>query len=160
MRRLLLLAGAALAAAGCGGSSTTNVDLTYTRADGSRVVVKGPVNTVCDRGLLTVTVGYRTGTRPKTYWMLAVAAEAKPGRVRVPASFHEDPPARGLILFLYDRADRENELSTNEEEAHGSIDLREFSCADRRIRATVHATLGSEFSDLPEVTADGTIDVS
>jgi len=77
-------------------------------------------------------------------------------RVRVPVGFVWNRP-KGAEIFVYD-ASTKNEASTETEKAHGTVEFSRVSCRKgRRVTVTIHAVLGSEFSDGGNVRVDGSV---
>jgi hypothetical protein len=165
MRRLLVIA---LLAAVAGGPDAAAADLTvestvaFTRPDGSQVPVAQRVRVWCGRWDPDVpvrSVRIRAGARGGPFWQLrAVVADVRRRPVvRFPNDFVWDDPS-GAQLFMLDG---ENELSSSEEEASGTITFQKVRCGRRLdVRFRVDGVLGSEFSDGDELTVRGSFRAS
>jgi hypothetical protein len=161
MRRRLLT-GAALACLAAGVTAPAAAEITvddrlnFTRPDGSPVAFPPKLRVWCGRWeqdvpvrSLHVLVG-----GPHGHWELrAVVADVKRDPVvDLPNFFVSDAP-RGADLFA---TDRQNELSTNEEEASGRIVFSRIRCGRRlAVRFRVDGVLGSEFFDGDEWAVEG-----
>jgi hypothetical protein len=123
--------------------------LTFTRPDGTRAAFPGPVRVWCgpwEPGVPVRTLHVRVGRLGKAFWQLdAVLADVRrTPTVRLPNTFVSSEP-EGARLFAYDPP---NELSTDVEEARGTLVFRRAACgATPRVTVRVRATLGSEFFD-------------
>lgn len=125
--------------------------LTFTRPDGTRLVFGqrfrircGPWEPDVPVRAIHVVAGI---PRSGAFWLLsAVLADVtRPTTVKLPNSFTFSKP-RGALLFAVDRG--ENELSSAEEEASGSIVFERAGCRPKpHVTFRVDATLGSEFFD-------------
>jgi hypothetical protein len=139
--------------------------LTFTRADGTRIVFRGRVRAWCGAWndleptkTLHVAV-MRTDGRgfALPYWhVFAVAARvARGGAIRFPVGITESRP-RGAEVFVGDSRTG-NEASTEEEDARGRITFAPVQCTPGKpVRFTISAVLGSEFSDGNPIRAAGT----
>jgi hypothetical protein len=97
---------------------------------------------------------------PPTYWIVsAVRADVERDPVTtLPNSFVYTKP-RGAAFFALDAEERENELSSADEESEGTIRVE---LAGRGPGDTVRVTfekvvLGSEYSDLSSVSVEGSV---
>jgi hypothetical protein len=173
---LVLLVGAlALVAvgAGCGSEGgrapSGSVDVTFTRADGSNAQFPAEVRAWCgpfdeDNGDVEG-VHLLAGERPRDgspspYWIVdAVRADIKRDpTTSLPNSFVYTRP-RGAALFVFDAKDRENELSSADEESSGTLKVESEGC-DAGDSVTVvfdDVELGSEYHDLPPLSVSGTV---
>ena len=123
------------------------------RAEPARVV--RPLGT----GRAVRALHIRAGARSGPFWQLdAVVADVKRDPVvRFPHSFVFDKPT-GAQLFA---VERENELSSSEEEASGRMTFGAVRCGRRlAVRFRVDAVLGSEFFGGETVTMRGSFRAS
>ena len=156
MRRIALLALVAWPQAAAAELKVANA-VAVTRMDGTAVQVAQNLRVWCgrwDRDVPTRSLHIRAGARLGPFWQLdAVVADVRRHPVvRFPHSFVFDEPA-GAELFA---VDRENELSSAEEEASGRITFGTVRCGRRlAVRFGVNAVLGSEFSGGETVTMRG-----
>jgi hypothetical protein len=142
--------------------------LQVTRGDGSHVefppklqVWCGPVGDLEDGGsgtalhLVGGSLPRDDVENPPSFWTLS----------RTRAGIEEHPelelPERGLggpVLFVYD-GETQNELASHQEEAEGTIAVEGWPGCRKgeRVRIVVDATLGSEFSDMPDAKVEGEI---
>ena len=164
MRPLPLIALLALVAwpeAAAADLKVTNA-VEVTRMDGSAVQVAQKLRVWCGRWEPDVparTLHIRAGARSGPFWELnAVVADVRRHPVvRFPHSFVFDKPT-GAELFA---VDRENELSSAEEEASGRITFGAVRCGRRlAVRFRVDAVLGSEFFGGETVTMRGSFRAS
>jgi hypothetical protein len=154
------LAAALLAGCGSGGEPTVKSvnTLLFKRADGSRIIFRGPVSVTCERAradkppLLRVLVGRRTPEGSQPFWMLEVALDDLK-RMRT-FRFPKDDVAGYAILFAFDAARRQNELSSSDEEARGRLVFSTATC-DEGVDFRVRAHLGSEVFDLTGADVQG-----
>ena len=99
-----------------------------------------------------------TGEYPDSFWILDVV-RADIGRdtgTALPHSFTYTQP-RGLLFFAVDAEDRENELSSAEEESSGTIRVKSGGCEPGdSVTVEFHdVVLGSEYHDLPAMSVSG-----
>ncbi len=133
-----------------------------TRMDGTAVQVAQNLRVWCGRWEPDVAVRalhIRAGARSGPFWQLnAVVADVKRHPVvRFPHSFVFDKPT-GAQLFA---VERENELSSSEEEASGRMTFGAVRCGRRlAVRFRVDAVLGSEFFGGETVTMRGSFRAS
>jgi hypothetical protein len=104
--------------------------------------------------------GERRRDEPTALWILsAVRADVERNPVTtLPNSFVSTEP-QGTGLFAYDAEDRENELSSADEESKGAIRV-EFDGCDPgdTVRAQFEdVVLGSEYFDLPTISVEGVV---
>jgi hypothetical protein len=155
------------AAGGCDGGATA-VDVEFTRADGSLATFPQTVRAWCgpydednsDIEAMHVLAADLPYESPSAYWMVsAVRADVERDPVTIfPNSFVFSEP-RGAGLFAYDTEDRENELSSADEESEGTMRIELEGCEPGD---TAHVTfddvvLGSEYSDLPSMSVEGSV---
>ncbi len=158
------------AAAGCGGGdSGSRADVEFTRANGSVAYLPTTVRAWCgpfdednadDEGV-HVLAGERPGDElPGPYWIVdAVRADIERDPVTsLPNSFSYAKP-RGAALFVFDAEDRENELSSADEESSGTIKVESEGCdaGDSVIVEFDDIELGSEYHDLPPLSVSGEV---
>jgi hypothetical protein len=155
------LAGAAYPAAA--DAITVDNRLAFTRPDGSAVTYPSRVRVWCgpwEPDVPVRAIHVQVGVLGKPpYWRLsAVPGDVTRRRVvRLPHFFVWDEPSEALLFAV----DGENELSSAEEEASGSITFRRARCGRHlRIRFRVDATLGSEFFEGDELRVRGTFAAS
>jgi hypothetical protein len=162
MRRSVL-AGAALvcAAAGLGAPAapagiTVDDRLTFTRPDGSAVAFPSKVRVWCGRWERDVPVRalhVRVGGRHGRWELRAVVADVRRDPVvDLPHFFVWNEPSEADLFAT----DRDNELSTAQEEASGRITFRRVRCGRRlAVRFRMDGVLGSEFFEGDEWTVRG-----
>jgi hypothetical protein len=164
MRRLSLVALLALGAwpdAAAAELKVTNT-VVLERMDGSPAQVAQNLRVWCGRwepDVLRRTLHIRAGARSGPFWQLdAVVADVRRDPVvRFPHAFVFDDPT-GAQLFA---VERENELSSSEEEASGRITFGTVRCGRRlAVRFRVDAVLGSEFFGAETVTMRGSFRAS
>jgi len=132
------------------------------RMDGSPAQVAQNLRVWCGRWEPDVprrAVHIRAGARSGPFWQVdAVIADVRRDPVvRFPHSFVFDKPT-GAQLFA---VERENELSSSEEEASGRITFGKVRCGRRlAVRFRVDAILGSEFAGGETVTMRGSFRAS
>ena len=157
----------AAVAGGCGGGATESVDVEFTRADGSLATFPQTVRTWCgpydDENsdteavhLLAAELPYKS---PAAYWIVsAVRADERDPVTTFPNSFVFSEP-RGAGLFAYDTEDRENELSSADEESKGAIRVELDGCnRGETVRVQFEdLVLGSEYHDLPPMSVEGSV---
>ena len=100
------------------------------------------------------------GESPGPYWIVdAVRADVERDPVTtLPNSFDYAKP-RGAALFVFAAKDRENELSSADEESSGAMKV-EYEGCDAGDTVTVtfdDVELGSEYHDLPPLSVSGTV---
>ena len=157
-----------LVAAACAGDPAEG--LRITRADGSRVAVPGGVRAWCGptQGEATEELTgppglYVLGGRlpgdddedPGSYWYFTRRQTdlERAAELSLPVSSQ-----RETALFVLD-APRDNELSSAQEQASGTIEVEEWGCErGDEVRLSVDATLGSEFFEAPTVRVEGTVE--
>jgi hypothetical protein len=158
--RTALVVVLALAAAHPAAAEAITVDnrIAFTRPDGSAVTYPSRVRVWCgpwEPDVRVRAIHVQVGVPGKLYWRLSAVPRDVTRRpvVRLPHSFVFDEPT-GAQLFA---VDGENELSSAEEEATGSITFRKARCGRHlRIRFRIRATLGSEFFDGAPLQVRGT----
>ena len=157
----------AAASAGCGGdrSTSSTVDVEFTRANGSFADMPTTVRAWCgpfdedngdDEGVHVL-----AGDRPPSpYWIVdAVRADIeRDPTTTFPNSFDYTKP-RGAALFVFDADDRGNELSSADEESSGTIKVEYEGCdtGDSVTVAFDDVELGSEYHDMPPLSVSGTV---
>lgn len=159
---LVLVAGAVA----CGGSSATSGDdaapLVFTRNDGSAIPVPDLV-LVCEQSRSQLdgqVVALRTadmGDDPSESRVMIEVLPGSTGTYRLPfdGSEGKDP-----LLFVLDKPTG-NEASAEQEDASGSVVIREASCEGTpRLDMTVDAVLGSESFEGAKVTVRGDVNLS
>jgi N-acetylneuraminic acid mutarotase len=145
--------------------ASADAGLVFRRADGSRIAFDGRLRAWCgawnDPGspqTLHVAVLRRAGPGfALPHWHVsAVAADvARRAVVRFPVGIHERHP-HGALVFVADTPTG-NEVSTEQEDARGSISFSPVRCAaGSPVRFTISAVLGSEFGDGKPIRAAGT----
>jgi hypothetical protein len=134
----------------CSGDSTTALaptgELVFERADGSRINFSDTRRVYCatfdesDAAPAVHVEGGTPRTRDEAYW--TVVADA-----RIPAGDAVAFPSADAYFFVFDQADRANELSSDTEEATGRIVFHELACEPGgAVDFTVDASLGSELA--------------
>ena len=164
MRRLPLIALLALVAWPEAAAAELKVQnaVEITRMDGTAVQVAQNLRVWCgrwERDVPARSLHIRAGSRSGPFWQLdAVVADIRRDPVvRFPHSFVFDKPT-GAELFA---VERENELSSAEEEASGRITFGAVRCGRRlAVRFRVDAVLGSEFFGGETVTMRGSFRAS
>jgi hypothetical protein len=157
------------AAAGCGGDGGESSDVEFTRADGSTASFPLTPRAWCgpfdednaDVQAVHVLAGQTpTDQSPDSFWILdAVRADIGRGAgTALPHSFNYTEP-RGLLFFAVDAEDRENELSSAEEESSGTIRVESDGCepGDSVTVEFDDVVLGSEYHDLPSMSVSGAV---
>jgi hypothetical protein len=140
------LAAAALRPDAAAAGLTVESTVAFTRPDGSAVPLAQRVHVSCgrwERDVPVRSVRIRAGARGGPLWQLrAVVADVRRRPVvRFPHDFVWDRPS-GAQLFA---VDGENELSSAEEEASGTITFRKVRCGRRLdVRFDIDGVLGSE----------------
>ena len=160
-------------ASGCSGGggddARQSVDVKFTRTDGSLATFPDTVRAWCgpydedNRDIEAVNVLAGEPPRdksPDAYWIVtAVRADIeRDPATTFPDSFVFSEP-RGAGLFAYDVDDRENELSSADEESRGTIRVELAGCEPGdTVRVEFDkVTLGSEYSDLPPISVEGAV---
>ena len=156
-------------AAGCGGDGGASSDIEFTRADGSAADFPATVRAWCgpfdednaDVEAVHVLAGPApTDESPEPFWILdAVRADiGSDDGTALPHSFNYTEP-RGLLFFAVDAEDRENELSSAEEESSGTIRVESDGCepGDSVTVEFDDVVLGSEYHDLPTMSVSGAV---
>lgn len=158
--------------AGCGGGGgapSGSVDVTFTRADGSSAEFPTDVRAWCgpfgednadDEGVHVLAGKQPVDDTPGPYWIVdAVRADIqRDPTTTLPNNFNYTEP-RGAALFVFDKEDRENELSSADEESSGTIKV-EYEGCDTGDSVTVtfaDVELGSELHDLPTMSLSGSV---
>ena len=166
MRTFAVAAAVLLLLLGCGGSDgdgeaatqVTANTLEVRREDGSRIEFPGTVRAWCgslgEFGAPDETLNVLGGERPRDgeraqpFWLISRPPEKIESKPQVTLPEEEGSYA---IMFVLD--DRNNELSSHEEEASGTIEFAEAGCdPGDRVRISIDAVLGSELFGLPNVT--------
>ena len=155
--------------AGGGDAESQSVDVVFTRADGSVATFPETVRAWCgpynDESPDTEAVHVQAGefTRdatPDAYWIVnAVRADVERDPVTtLPNSFVSTEP-QGAGFFAYDVEDRENELSSADEESRGTIRVELDGCEPGdTVRVEFDdVVLGSEYFDLPTMSVEGSV---
>jgi hypothetical protein len=157
--------------AGCsgGGGGGSRNDVAFTRADGSSAQFPAEVRAWCGEfdednvdveGVHLLAADGARGESPGPYWIVdAVRAdiEGDPS-TSLPNSFTYTEP-RDTALFVFDKQDRGNELSSADEESSGTITVDAEGC-DAGESVTVEfddIELGSEYHDLPPLSVSGKV---
>ena len=168
VRRLAVvavLAFTALGAAPSVASMKVRNRLTITQPDGTRVGFGPEIRVWCgpfEPGVPVRSIHVRVGGPPKLErprWELSAVVKdvRRRPKVRWPHSFNFDEPT-GALLFAYDG---HNEVSTAEEEGSGTIRFGRVRCGRRmRVSFRIQGRLGSEFSDFPALTVNGSFTAS
>jgi hypothetical protein len=148
----------AVAAAGCGegdgGDGGSGVEVE--RADGTAIEFGGPLRAWCSDGQLWILNGmFATDDQePDAFWVASAPLEKVRKQPRVEITGEGDVEEDGG-MFVYD-AEKDNELSSAQEEATGSIEFPDVTCErGAAVGVSVDATLDSEFGGAPSVTARG-----
>jgi hypothetical protein len=159
-------------ATGCGGGGDADgqsVDVTFARTDGSLATFPETVRAWCgpydDESPDTEAVHVLAGTLPRSespdaYWIVnAVPADVERDHVTTLPNSFVSPEPQGAALFAYDVEDRENELSSADEESRGTIRVELAGCEPgETVRVEFDkVTLGSEYSDLPTISVEGAV---
>jgi hypothetical protein len=144
------------------GDTTLASGLVFTRADGTHVSFSpgarlflwcGPWDgeLIPIPALQILLVG--PGEEDPGFFFKAVVSDVEVGTPQTfPISFIFDMP-EGVVLFL---ADGDNELSSDQKEASGSLTFQAFTCDEGgTVEFTVDAVLGSELAGLPTVAVKG-----
>ncbi|HEU0304708.1 MAG TPA: hypothetical protein VFR32_09010 [Gaiellaceae bacterium] len=158
----------AFALGGCGGTSSQS-DVEFTRADGSTASFRDAIRAWCgpfdedneDVEAVHVLAGALPGNEsPGSYWILdAVRADiARDPETALPNSFTYTEP-RAAFVFVFDAEDRENELSSAEEESSGTLRVESDGCeAGDSVEVEFDdVVLGSEYHDLQTMSVTGTV---
>jgi hypothetical protein len=143
----------------CAGNSPTAVsrtgELVFERVDGSRIDFSETRRVYCaafDESDPAPAVHVEAGappTRDEAYWTLVAHAEIAEGDA---VTF----PSTDAYLFVYDQADRANELSSDTQETTGRIVFHELACEPGgAVHFTVTATLGSELRQRSRIRVRG-----
>lgn len=162
--------GLLVALAGCGGGDNgSQADVEFTRANGSFADMPTTVRAWCgpfdednvdDDGVHVLAGEQPRDDSPGPYWIVdAVRKDIERDRATtLPNSFNYTKP-RGAALFVFDATDRQNELSSADEESSGTITVELEGC-DAGDSVTVgfdDVELGSEYHDLPPLSVSGTV---
>ena len=155
--------------AGCGGGGGSQADVEFTRANGSVADMPTALRAWCgpfdednadDDGVHVLARAQPRGDSPGPYWIVdAVRADIERDPVTtLPNSFDYTEP-RGAALFVFDQQDRQNELSSADEESSGTISVEHEGCdAGETVTVTFDdVELGSEYHDLPPLSVSGTV---
>jgi hypothetical protein len=171
VRALVLAAVVLSAASGCGGGEVGAAGgVEFTREDGSSASFPESVRAWCgpfdedspDVEAVHILAGERPESEPADpFWML-LAARADVARepTTLPNDFVFTEP-RGAALFALDDAEHDNnELSSATEESSGTIDVELSGCepGDTVLVTFDGVTLGSEYSDLPTMAVEGSVE--
>jgi hypothetical protein len=172
VRASVVLAAVLVAAAsGCGGGAGGEAgDLEFTREDGTTAQFPKSVRAWCApfdednpdvEGVHVLAGELPQSEPPEAYWwMLAARRDVEQGPTTLPNDFvHTEP--RGAALFVLDDAEhRNNELSSATEESTGTIGVELDGCeTGDAVRVAVEdVTLGSESSDLPTMSVEGSVE--
>jgi hypothetical protein len=156
---------ASFALAGCGAASSQS-DVEFTRADGSIADFSDEVRAWCgsfdeDNESVEAVHVLAGEPPPGSYWRLDAVREdiARDPETTLPNSFTYTEPRRAFV-FAFDAENRENEVSSAEEESSGTIRVESEGC-ERGDSVTVEfddVVLGSEFHDLPSLSVSGTVE--
>jgi hypothetical protein len=155
--RLLIAAVAALAApAPAHAGLTVRNEIAFTRPDGSEVAFPPKVRVWCGRWESDVpdrALHVRIGGRHGLWELRAVVADVRRDPVvDLPHFFVWNEPSEASLFAT----DRDNELSTAQEEASGRITFRRVRCGRRlAVRFRIDGVLGSEFFEGDEWTVRG-----
>jgi hypothetical protein len=143
---------------GCGGDMIApggGGGLTFKRADGSEIEFSDDRRVYCapfDESAPAPAVHVAVGApRPSQgpYWTLVADARIEEGDAVAFPSLETD-------IFVYDEADRGNELSSDTEETTGRIVFHELACERGGVvHFTLNASLGSEFGDRAGIRVQG-----
>lgn len=158
-----------LAGCGEGGGSGSRNDVAFTRADGSSAQFPAEVRAWCGAfdednadvgGVHLLAADGARGESPGPYWIVdAVRADIeRDPATSLPNSFTYTKP-QGAALFVFDKQDRGNELSSADEESTGTITVEVEGC-DAGDSVTVEfddVELGSEYHDMPPLSVSGTV---
>jgi hypothetical protein len=157
----------AVAIAGCGGTSSRS-DVEFTRADGSTPQFPTAVRAWCgpfdDEAPEVEAVHVYAGELPRqeplgAFWTVQAVRDdiARDPVTVLPNGFVSTEP-RGASVFAFDPEDRENELSSAEEESSGTIRVESSCGVDDSVRVEFDdVVLGSEYHDLPTMSVAGTV---
>jgi hypothetical protein len=155
-------------AAGCGDDAgRQSVDVEFTRTDGSPATFPRTLRAYCapfdennsHRHAVHVLAGeLPRAESPPAYWILrAVQADVERDPVtKLPNDFVYTE-ARGASFFALDETG--NELSSSDEESQGTIRVELAGCEPGDVvRVTFDGVvLGSEYSNLPSISVDGSV---
>jgi hypothetical protein len=161
VRRSAAIMALALVTAACGGNDGSSGGggdgIEVERADGSKIEFSGRMRAWCRDGSLWILNGDLPGEgdeTPETYWIVSVRAQNGDAKRRVTVGPDSDVAEDGG-MFVYD-AERENELSSAEEDSSGTLEFDDVGCErGARVGVDVDVTLDSEFHDAPSATARG-----
>jgi hypothetical protein len=166
----VVLAAVAVASGCGGGTGSEGGDLEFTREDGTTAQLPETLRAWCepfhedapDVEAVHVLAGDLRGEPAEPFWrLIAVRADAeREFTTTLPNNFVVTAP-RGAALFVLDDAEHSyNELSSATEESIGTIDVELGGCeAGDSVQVTFEdVTLGSESSDLPTMSVDGTVE--
>jgi hypothetical protein len=152
--------------AGCGGGDES-AQLEFTRADGSSAPFPSEVGAWCGpyddespdvEGVHVFAGELPRDDTPSSFWMLQAVRDdiERDAATVLPNDFVYTEP-RGASFFAFDVEDRENELSSAEEESSGTIRVELDGCepGDTVTVELDDVVLGSEYHDLPTMSVSG-----
>lgn len=156
--------------AGCGGGGGgSQAAVEFTRANGSAADLPTTVRAWCgpfdednadDEGVHVLAGELPRDDSPSPYWIVDAVREdiERDHATTLPNSFNYTKP-RGTALFVFDAEDRENELSSADEESTGTITVESEGCgAGDSVTVTFDdVELGSEYHDLPPLSVSGKV---
>lgn len=151
-----------LIAAACGGGGPVGVeevenDVVFERENGTVIDFPDETHVWCgpwEAGEIPEpAVHVFVGGVPSGWKVAAVRADVVIGQPNTfPNTFIADDPS-GVDMFILDPP---NELSTQADDSSGSITFTELNCSmGGAVAFTIDAIVGSEFSDLPSISASG-----
>ncbi len=158
--------------AGCGGGGDADarqsVDVTFTRTDGSLATFPDTVRAWCgpyddespETEAVHVMAGERRRDEPTALWILsAVHADVERNPVTTLRTASTRRIRREPASSPTTPRDRENELSSADEEAKGTIRVELEGCEPGdMVRVELEdVVLGSEYHDLPPMSVAGTV---
>jgi hypothetical protein len=160
VRRPAALLALVLALGGCGGGGGGGGDdLTVERADGTAIDFSGPLRAWCDADdrvwIIKGDAPTDDDENPPAYWTVTAPLEKARSGEAIRVGDRTDVYDGDAGMFVLD-AEQRNELSSQEEDASGTVEFEEVSCArGATVRVSVDVQLGSEFGEQSGATARG-----